>query len=448
MQRRLLLMSPGLFWLALVLAWRAGSNAPRDRERCSLFLALRPIGNESSRVRSRRPVLSSVARASLPRARGFRLAAESVSLSVADETLEKAQRGNAGEFAAVRNITAPFTIPWWSGLVRVFGGVGEGDPFMMWAHHDHNFRRFDPVRSFCRFFMEEGFPMHPHRGFQTMTYMLDGGFVHDDTTGRNRYTYRKGCVQWMSAGRGIEHEEMFETFPDKDAHVELFQIWVLQPPSHRHDTPRVQIAGEGFGPTLPVTDCRLVSSGTSKGGEWSGSTEGVESESERERGSRVRSTKGKVRVLLGEYAGVQSTIQTEQDVVMLHVRLPPGERFEMEIPPRWESHMYSWRGSVERLEKANKGEPAKAVKVQPFRLVTLQKEREGAAVLSVRNTERSSGRPTDISPFWLPFFGKEGEEREEGHSHALSAADDGFKELESLPGISDIFVIAAPAVNY
>jgi redox-sensitive bicupin YhaK (pirin superfamily) len=72
----------------------------------------------------------------------------------------------------------------------------------------------------------EGFSMHPHRGFDIWTYVLEGshGFMHRDSMGGSQ-TYRGGSCQFMRTGRGVMHEEFFETRENERTNIELFQIW-------------------------------------------------------------------------------------------------------------------------------------------------------------------------------------------------------------------------------
>src|SRR4030043_935993 len=81
-----------------------------------------------------------------------------------------------------------------------------------------------------------GFPMHPHRGIETVTYMLAGGVTHRDSLG-HKGTLGAGDVQWMTAGRGIMHEEMPEPFEGK---MEGFQLWVNLPAKLKMTAPRYQ----------------------------------------------------------------------------------------------------------------------------------------------------------------------------------------------------------------
>ncbi|MFT6733425.1 MAG: redox-sensitive bicupin YhaK (pirin superfamily) [Polaribacter sp.] len=81
-----------------------------------------------------------------------------------------------------------------------------------------------------------GFPSHPHRGFETVTYMLAGKMRHKDSGG-NEDVIEAGGVQWMTAGSGIIHSEMPE---QKDGLLAGFQLWVNLPAAHKMDEPRYQ----------------------------------------------------------------------------------------------------------------------------------------------------------------------------------------------------------------
>lgn len=106
-------------------------------------------------------------------------------------------------------------------LKRVFGGTGA--------------ERFDPFLMLDEFGSDEaadyigGFPSHPHRGFETVTYMLEGRMLHEDHLG-NRGLLEPGGVQWMTAGRGIIHSEM----PQQDSgRMRGFQLWVNLPAAEK-----------------------------------------------------------------------------------------------------------------------------------------------------------------------------------------------------------------------
>ena len=119
-------------------------------------------------------------------------------------------------------------------------------------------QRFDPFLMLDEFFSDDpddylaGFPSHPHRGFETVTYMLDGHMRHEDSFG-NRGDLGPGDVQWMTAARGIIHSEM----PQQTAgRMRGFQLWInlpsrekMKPAAYRdipsHEIPTVALAGGG-----------------------------------------------------------------------------------------------------------------------------------------------------------------------------------------------------------
>ncbi len=101
------------------------------------------------------------------------------------------------------------------------------DPFLLFDHFGS-----DNPRDYMA-----GFPMHPHRGIETVTYMLTGAVAHRDSLG-NAGVIRAGDVQWMTAGRGIMHEEMPQQAPD--GRMEGFQLWVNLPARLKMSPPRYQ----------------------------------------------------------------------------------------------------------------------------------------------------------------------------------------------------------------
>src|SRR5690554_3651775 len=103
-------------------------------------------------------------------------------------------------------------------------------------------RRLDPFLMLDEFRSDNpddyigGFPDHPHRGFETVTYMLDGRMRHRDNHG-NEGLLVPGSVQWMTAGRGLVHSEM----PEQEAGVMRgFQLWVNLPAKDKMTVPRYQ----------------------------------------------------------------------------------------------------------------------------------------------------------------------------------------------------------------
>lgn len=99
-----------------------------------------------------------------------------------------------------------------------------------------------------------GFPRHPHRGFETVSYVLRGGFAHKDSVG-NHGLIHDGGAQWMTAGKGIVHEEM----PRQTDGTELWglQLWVNLPAARKMIRPRYQDLGAPAIPELDIADARV-----------------------------------------------------------------------------------------------------------------------------------------------------------------------------------------------
>ncbi|MCG6535729.1 MAG: pirin family protein [Syntrophales bacterium LBB04] len=112
-------------------------------------------------------------------------------------------------------------------LRRAFGSseVPAFDPFLLLD----DFRSDDP-----RYYLK-GFPWHPHRGIETITYVLQGRVEHGDSMG-NKGVISHGDVQWMTAGSGIIHQEMPKG--DESGHMGGFQLWANLPASHKMMDPR------------------------------------------------------------------------------------------------------------------------------------------------------------------------------------------------------------------
>ncbi len=138
-----------------------------------------------------------------------------------------------------------------------------------------------------------GFPEHPHRGFETVTYMLAGHMQHADNHG-NRGDLVPGSVQWMTAGRGILHSEMPQ---QENGLMWGFQLWVNLPAKDKMTAPRYQDLGPERIPMVYPA-------------------EGVE-----------------VKVIAGELAGVTGPVEGIPTApVYLDVALQPGARFTLDLP--------------------------------------------------------------------------------------------------------------------
>ena len=157
-----------------------------------------------------------------------------------------------------------------------------------------------------------GAPDHPHRGFETVTYVLDGAMEHEDSHG-HRGSLRAGDVQWMTAGAGVIHSEMpAQEIMDNGGRVHGFQIWVNLPKSQKLATPRYQ---EYASASLPV----VTGPGT-----WA-------------------------RVIAGELDGKTSPIETTVPTTMMHVKLDAGASLAIPVPAGSNAivHTIDGGGSVE-----------------------------------------------------------------------------------------------------
>ena len=132
--------------------------------------------------------------------------------------------------------------------VRLLRSLGQG-PF---ARHDP-FLMLDEFRADESDGRIGGFPPHPHRGFETVTYMLAGSMHHRDSLG-NEGTIGPGGVQWMTAAGGIIHSEMPER---QEGQMHGFQLWINLPAAHKMKAPRYQDIQADRVPEYAFEDVRL-----------------------------------------------------------------------------------------------------------------------------------------------------------------------------------------------
>jgi quercetin 2,3-dioxygenase len=153
-----------------------------------------------------------------------------------------------------------------------------------------------------------GAPDHPHRGFETVTYMLEGAFEHQDSSGGGGYL-GPGDVQWMTAGAGIVHSELpAERIRREGGRVHGLQLWVNLPRADKMSPPRYQeIKADEIPVTEPVPGAR-------------------------------------VKVVAGDVFGVRGPVETHSPIVYLHVTLQPGASVEVPIPPGHQAFSYVIRG--------------------------------------------------------------------------------------------------------
>lgn len=151
-----------------------------------------------------------------------------------------------------------------------------------------------------------GFPMHPHRGIETVTYMIGGMVKHRDTTGKSG-VIRAGDVQWMTAGSGIMHEEMPRV---EGGRVDGFQLWVNLPAKEKMIAPRYQgIAAQEI-PTIETEDGTIV------------------------------------KIIAGSLNEIDGAVKDiAADPTYLDVLLKPAARFDHTIPSTHTAFAYLFRGS-------------------------------------------------------------------------------------------------------
>jgi redox-sensitive bicupin YhaK (pirin superfamily) len=140
--------------------------------------------------------------------------------------------------------------------------VEQVDPFLFLNHHGPQVYRPN----------NQGLPFgpHPHRGFETVTFILEGELAHADTGGHES-VIRAGGVQWMTAGRGLVHSELSpESFKRSGGPLEILQLWVNLPSNLKMVAPRYIGLQANEIPTVPAGDARVQLTAVS--GQWFGAT--------------------------------------------------------------------------------------------------------------------------------------------------------------------------------
>jgi hypothetical protein len=192
------------------------------------------------------------------------------------------------------------------------------DPFLLLDHFASSNRRD----------YEAGFPLHPHRGIETVTYVLHGEVKHKDTLG-NSGRIGAGDVQWMTAGRGIMHEEMPQVRPEG---IAGFQLWVNLPAKLKMTRPRYQEIRAGEVPEIKKED-----------------------------GTRIRVITGTVDGVRGPVTGVAA------DPIYLDVFVPAHASFRQLIERGRTAFAYVFEGEAKFAGDEKEGGPM----ISPPRLVML-----------------------------------------------------------------------------
>lgn len=181
-------------------------------------------------------------------------------------------------------------------------GVRHADPFLL-------LDEMGPVE--YRPGQAVGAPDHPHRGFETVSYILEGEVEHEDSAG-HRGKLVAGDVQWMTAGQGIIHsEEPSRALLERGGRVHAFQVWVNLPARDKMMAPRYQ----------EIPRARIPESQTSDG-------------------------LAKVKVVAGEALGVRAVIETRTPISYHHWILSAGASVEVPLPPEYAVYLYVFEGKL------------------------------------------------------------------------------------------------------
>ncbi|EKT88629.1 pirin family protein [Leptospira santarosai] len=154
-----------------------------------------------------------------------------------------------------------------------------------------------------------GAPEHPHRGFETVTYLLTGEMEHRDSWG-NYGKLKSGDVQWMTAGSGLVHSELpSNDFQKNGGRMHGFQLWVNLPSSQKMSRPRYQDTPSERIPEIETSD-----------------------------------GKTKIRVIAGEVFGTKAVIETKIPILYYHFRMIPGADVTVPVPESYNAFVFPFSG--------------------------------------------------------------------------------------------------------
>ena len=155
-----------------------------------------------------------------------------------------------------------------------------------------------------------GAPDHPHRGFETVSYILEGEVEHEDSVGHHGII-GPGDVQWMTAGSGVVHSEMpSRRIQTEGGRVEGFQIWVNLPAAEKMTAPRYQEVPKARIPRVELDDGRVL-----------------------------------LRLIAGQAHGLEGAVQTTSPIVYAHVTVQPGGQVDLPAPAAMNAMVYVIHGS-------------------------------------------------------------------------------------------------------
>ncbi|GAX10675.1 uncharacterized protein FisN_14Lh185 [Fistulifera solaris] len=213
-----------------------------------------------------------------------------------------------------------------------------------------------------------GVGQHPHRGFETVTVAMQGEIEHHDSTG-NKGVIGEGDVQWMTAGRGIIHEEYHsKEFTKNGGTLEMCQLWVNLPKKHKMTKPRYQPITKEDIPEVPLP-------------------------------LNSADVLGKARIIAGELGDTKGAASTFSPVQMWDVQLPHvGSEIDLPFPAHHNCIVFVRRGSVEVLSGEG-DQKMKASKLGPQDVALMRLD--GSDILRLRVVESDTallilgGEPLD-----------------------------------------------------
>jgi len=214
-------------------------------------------------------------------------------------------------------------------------------------------RRLDPFLMLDAFGTDDpadyiaGFPDHPHRGFETVTYMLEGRMRHRDNAG-NEGLLTPGAVQWMTAGRGIVHSEMPEQI---EGRMQGFQLWVNLPAANK---------------MIPAAYCDIAP----------------------ERVPTLAPAPGvAIKLIAGEVDGRRGAVEgNATDVLFLDIALEAGARYHAAIPPGHNAFVHVFDGTVQM------GADGRVARAGRMAILSNGADADGVDLAS-RRADDSAGRP-------------------------------------------------------
>ena len=207
------------------------------------------------------------------------------------------------------------------------------DPFLFLNHHGPQV--YPPGN--------RGLPFgpHPHRGFETVTFIIDGSLTHADTGGHES-TIGKGGVQWMTAGRGVEHSELSpEEFLERGGPLEILQLWINLPARLKMTEPNYTGLQKSEIPSIKVDDGRVT-----------------------------------INLISGTWNGQTGPIQSLTGVNMMTIELANGGRVVLSAPRSRNVFLYVIRGEVNVGGKTGR----------EFQLVELEDDGDDIALSALRDS--------------------------------------------------------------